>query len=98
MKTATITEAKNGLSALIDRVKAGESVVITDRGVPVAVLEPAPGRVDLEDRLAGLERRGLVRRGKGGPPLEEILRTPPPRVDGDVDIVAMLIEERRTGW
>ena len=40
MKTATITEAKNGLSALIDRVRAGESVLILDRGVPIARIEP----------------------------------------------------------
>ena len=32
METATITEVKNGLSALIDRVKAGASIVVTDRG------------------------------------------------------------------
>lgn len=94
MKTATITEAKNGLSALIDRVKAGESVVITDRGVPVAVLEPAPGRVDLEDRLTSLERRGLVRRGRGGQALAEILR-PGPKLPGGAPLVDDVIAERR---
>ena len=46
MKTATITEAKNGLSALIDRVRAGEQVLITDRGIPVARLEPVTNAVD----------------------------------------------------
>jgi len=35
MKRTTITEAENGLSALIDQVEAGESILITDRGVPV---------------------------------------------------------------
>ena len=38
MKKASITEAKNNLSALIDRVKAGASVLIVDRGRPVARL------------------------------------------------------------
>ena len=38
MKSATITEVKNQLSAIIDRVKAGESVVVTDRGQPVATI------------------------------------------------------------
>jgi prevent-host-death family protein len=94
MKTATITEAKNGLSALIDRVKAGESVVITDRGVPVAVLEPAPGRVDLDDRLASLERRGLIRRGTGGPALASIL-TPGPVLTGHGSLVNAVVAERR---
>ena len=95
MKTASITEAKNGLSALIDRVKAGESVVITDRGVPVAVLEPAAGRVDLDERLARLERAGIIRRGNGQSPAEVLRRLgPAPRVD--IDVVAMLIEDRRS--
>ena len=97
MKTATITEAKNGLSALIDRVRAGESVVITDRGVPVAVLEPASGRVDLDDRLARLERAGIVRRGKGEFPLE-LLRTPGPTPKDGISVVDAVLEERRSGW
>lgn len=96
MKTATITEAKNGLSALIDRVRAGESVVITDRGVPVAVLEPAITRVPIEDRLRRLEREGSVRIGKASPPLD-LLRTPGPKVRGGTSAVDAVIEERREG-
>ena len=97
MKTATITEAKNGLSALIDRVRAGESVVITDRGVPVAVLEPVSGRVDLEDRMQRLERAGVVRRGTGKPPIE-LIRTPGPKLKDGLSIVDAVLEERRSGW
>src|SRR5678809_661438 len=41
MKTATLTEAKNQLSALIDLVRHGETIVITDRGRPVARLVSA---------------------------------------------------------
>ena len=40
MKKASITEAKNHLSALIDGLKGGSSVLIVDRGRPVARLEP----------------------------------------------------------
>ena len=65
MKKATITEVKNGLSAYIDRVKAGESILITDRGVPVAVIEPAAGRLDISHQLSRLERDGIVRRRRG---------------------------------
>ena len=39
MKKASITEAKNNLSALIDSVKGGSPVLIVDRGRPVARLE-----------------------------------------------------------
>jgi prevent-host-death family protein len=41
MKTASISQLKNGLSAYVDQVRAGGSVLVTDRGVVVARLEPA---------------------------------------------------------
>ena len=96
METATITQVKNGLSAFIDRVKAGESILVTDRGVPVAVLEPVTDQVGVDDRLARLERAGLVRRGTGKPPIE-LLRTPGPEVRGGTSAVDAVIEERRSG-
>jgi len=97
MATATITEVKNGLSALIDRVKAGESIVVTDRGVPVAVIEPVSGRIDVEDRLARLERAGIIKRGTGAPPVE-LMRTPGPKLGEGPSLVEIILEERRTGW
>ena len=95
MRTATITEAKNGLSALIDRVKAGETIVITDRGIPVARLQPLTD-ADQEGRIARLERAGLVRRGSAPPPLD-LLDEPPASVPGGGSVVEALLEERRSG-
>jgi antitoxin (DNA-binding transcriptional repressor) of toxin-antitoxin stability system len=42
MTAVSITEAKNNLSKLLKKVKHGESVLILDRKVPVACLEPLP--------------------------------------------------------
>jgi prevent-host-death family protein len=95
MKRATITEAKNGLSALIDRVKAGETILITDRGVPVARLEPAVTAGDDEGRLARLERAGIIRRGRGDP--RWILDRPPTPTSGGASVVELLLEDRRSG-
>ena len=36
MKKASITEAKNNLSDLIDSLKGGSPVLVVDRGRPVA--------------------------------------------------------------
>jgi prevent-host-death family protein len=99
MKRATITEAKNGLSALIDRVKAGETILLTDRGVPVARLEPAVRADDDEGRLARLERAGIIRRGRGrgrGDP-RWILDRPPTPTIGGASVVELLLEDRRSG-
>ncbi len=65
MRTASITEAKNNLSSLIKKVRHGESVLILDRNVPVARLEPlAPASADAaKARLLDLERRGLLKCG-----------------------------------
>jgi prevent-host-death family protein len=40
MKRASVTEAKNNISALIDGLKGGSPVLIVDRGRPAARLEP----------------------------------------------------------
>jgi prevent-host-death family protein len=96
MRTATITQAKNGLSALIDRVRAGESIVILDRGTPVARLEPILGRGDTEGRLRRLERAGLVRVGVTSPQIEALLE-PGPTIGAGSSAVEALIDERRTG-
>lgn len=51
MKTATVATAKSHLSSLLAEIEAGEQVVITRRGKPVArlIAEPAPGGFDWDD-------------------------------------------------
>ncbi len=99
MKRASVTEAKNQLSALIDRVRRGERVVIEDRGVPIARLESMPA-VDLPDddegRLARLERAGIARRPTA-PLARNVLKTPPPRPSGGARLSRVVIEERGEG-
>ncbi len=94
MKIASVSEAKAKLSALLDLVKAGETVTVTERGIPVARLVPVTGNDagDDEARLQRLERAGVIRRGRGGK--SEILLKPGPRIDG---VLEALLEERRTG-
>jgi len=96
MRTATITQAKNGLSALIDRVKAGESIVILDRGTPVARLEPIVSDSHSDGRIERLERAGLIRRGTAAPPVDLIMQ-PGPAVNPRFSVLDALLEERREG-
>lgn len=44
MRTAGVREARQNLTELLDDVKNGREVVITDRGRPVARLAPIEGR------------------------------------------------------
>jgi prevent-host-death family protein len=98
MKRATITEAKNQLSALIDRVRHGETIIITDRGRPVARLVSAltDAAEDPEGRLARLARGGGLRPATTAPPKALILRRLP-RTSKPSGVLDALLEERREG-
>ena len=97
MMVATITEAKNQLSALIDRVRSGESVLIVDRGIPVARLESAIGSSpDTDGKIARLERAGAVRAARKPPATDVLARTPPSARRG-ASAVHALLDERRGG-
>ncbi len=54
MVHVTVAEAKTQLSSLLDAVEAGEAVVITRRGKPIAELVPRCSVRDLLPQLAAL--------------------------------------------
>lgn len=87
------------MSALLDRVRHGETVLITDRDRPIARLVPVVSATEAgpdEGRLARLERAGIIRRASRNR-LDEILRVPPPTPQPGGDVLAALLEERRAG-
>jgi len=94
MRAANITEAKNNLSKLIKKVRHGESVLILDRSIPVARLEPLPlGSSEADEaRLAELERQGLLKRSKGKLP-KHFWTRPRPKLKGSA--VDALLQERK---
>lgn len=95
-RTAAVSELKAGLSAYLARVKAGEEVVVTDRGTPVAKIVPIPPEDDPEmQRLRELERRGVVRIGTGRLP-DDFWDWPRPE-DPDGLVLKALLDERETG-
>ena len=63
MKQVGVRELKARLSEYLALVKAGEEVVVTERGKAVARLAPLPSCPIVPQRLAEMERLGLVRRG-----------------------------------
>lgn len=64
-RTYPVHEAKARLSELLRRVKAGGSVVISDRGKPIAKVVPIEPATDVESRLVELKRAGLLVHGRG---------------------------------
>lgn len=62
-------ELKNRLSQYLRRVKAGETVVVTERGKPIGQIVPI--RADLKTRLQQLAAAGVVEwNGQSLPPYQ----------------------------
>jgi prevent-host-death family protein len=95
---ASITDAKNRLSALLDRVRHGESVLIVDRGVPIALVSPVtgPGAGADRARLARLERQGVLRPPQA--PKRRGALAPPLRPARHVALSDLVRRERSEGW
>jgi len=69
MRSAAISELKATLSEILTHVKAGEEVVVTERGKPIAKIMPfLPQGNQASAHLAELARAGLIRLGSGKVP------------------------------
>ena len=94
MEKATISEIKNRLSAYLKKVKAGQTILILDRDQPVARLERVEREQHPDDRLARLERSGLVRRATQPVPIKALKA---PAAKTKASVLRALLDERREG-
>jgi antitoxin (DNA-binding transcriptional repressor) of toxin-antitoxin stability system len=94
MEKVTISELKNRLSAFLKKVQAGRTVIVLDRNRPIARIERIEAGGPSDDRLASLERRGLLRRASRRLAVDDI-RSGAPRSKRSV--VEALLEDRRDG-
>jgi prevent-host-death family protein len=81
-----IRELKNSLSRYIERVRAGDEVIITDRGRPVARLLALDAA---SDRLAELVKAGVVR-----PPTSPHRHRPTRRIKSKGPVSDLVAEQR----
>lgn len=82
---------------MVDQVRHGESILILDRGRPVARLESVlDAEFASQDRMARLERQGLIRRGERKN-LQRLFEKPPPTPKGGASALELLLKERRSG-
>ena len=96
MKSAAVAELKAMLSKYLARVKAGEEVIVTERGKPIAKIVPFPREAGIESaRLAEMARAGLIRMGTGKLP-DGFWKMPRPK-DAQGSVLKALLEERAEG-
>lgn len=96
MKKVSISRLKDQLSAYLQMVRDGQTVIVTDRNKPVAQLSPIIRQESENDRVARLVAQGIVRPPRR-PPLDmkEFLARRP--VIRNAGVLAALLEERREG-
>ena len=81
-------ELKNHLSAYLRRVKAGETVTITERGKPVGQIVPI--QADLTSRLKKMAEAGVIEwNGQSLPPYQ------PKAVNRSQQLLSDLVIEQR---
>lgn len=92
-----ITELSRHTRRYLDRVRAGETVVVTDHGEPVAELRPVPPAMSPPSEGGVLAR--LIAEGRARPAtgtLEDFLADyqPPPSKPGEPTLTDILIQSR----
>jgi prevent-host-death family protein len=95
MTTATVSKLKASLSGYLRRVKAGEEVLVSERGRPIAKLVPVTGGDALSDHLAEMVRQGLARVGSRR--LSRAFWSLPRPRDPKGRVLRALLEEREQG-
>lgn len=94
MRTITVSQLKMSLSACLRQVKAGEELVITERGRPIARLLPL-NSASLPGHLRDLEEKGFLKRGEKPLPVD-FWHLPRP-ADPQAAVRSALLREREEG-
>lgn len=95
MKTTTVSKLKASLSGYLRQVKAGEEVLVTERGRPIAKLAPAVSPQTLPKELVEMEKQGVIRLGGERLP-KDFWKMPRPR-DPKGLVLKGLLQEREKG-
>lgn len=96
MKTASVSKLKASLSEYLRQVKAGEEVLVTERGRPIAKLAPAVNQQTFPEHLVEMEKQGLIRLGSGKLP-KGFWNLPRPNDPKGLTVKAVL-QEREGSW
>ena len=95
MQTAKVSKLKASISEYLSRVKAGEEVIVTERGRSIAKIIPLErNETGIPSNLLMLERAGLARIGTTKLS-SDFWRTPPPKDRKGLALEYLLKERER---
>ena len=89
-----VRELRQNASKYLDRVKRGESIEVTERGVPIAVIGPVP--TVTKSRVQELIDEGLMTPGRGDVGAW-LAANPPAPIDSEYSgpTIADILDEQR---
>ncbi len=61
-----LREANLHFSKYMKMVKDGKEVILTERGIPIAVIKPIPQEGETESKIKLLEEHGILKRARKG--------------------------------
>lgn len=92
MKSVQVSDLREHIDEYLEAMKNGETVTILEGERRIGELKPE--ETD-EERLARLEREGIIRRGTGKLPPDFLTRELP-KFEGSV--LEQLLEDRKNSW
>ena len=95
MTVTSVSKLRASLSEFLRSVKAGEEVLVTERGRVIARISPAATSVSLTESLREMAGQGLVKIGTGKLP-KNFWRMPRPK-DPKGLVMKGMLEERTEG-
>ena len=97
MKRASVSQAKNRLSALLAEVRRGETVLVTHRGKPVAQICPIDAESLIDEAAMDLIEEGIMNPPRMRLDLPSFLAAPRLRLPAGHSASRLVAEERNEG-
>jgi prevent-host-death family protein len=91
MRTVNIADLKNNLSAHLERVRAGEELLVKDRNRPIARLVPLASGENIDAEEMELAAAGLIRLPTSSLP-DSFWKMPAPKVSFEDSVSAVTAE------
>lgn len=94
MKRASVSQAKNDLSALLADVRRGETVLVTLRGKAVAEIRPLDPNSLIDEAASQLIEEGIANPPRAPLDLASFLAAPRPRLSEGHSASQLIAKER----
>ena len=94
MRRASVSEARNSLSALLSEVRRGETVLVTHHGKPVAQISPCDADALTDEAAAKLMQEEIADPPQASLDIAALIETQLPRLPEGWSASGLIVAER----